>query len=549
MRVSTDAPVSAFGGGQAAAQVGEAVRDVGDSVIAYAKAEKKKALDIEFMDHDLKLSQLKTELQINGENMRGKDAAGVTEYINKEWSTRASEITSGISDPDLMAAVERAKSNHFGDLNKFAQIHQNREFQKHDLEQTMAYVEVSRDEAVLNYQDPSRIEQSLYRQQAAVTKSMARFGIEEGSPQAIKMRKEVESETHAAVINRMLADGKDSLAEKYFSENKDKIDSKKSDALKKNLEEGSVRGKSQRSADLIVARAESMADALEKARQIGDPKVRDATEDRIKDYYRLQELATEERQRQVFTAALKSVDEAGIAAQKPPPDQWNAMSVQQQNSLLARIDRLRGGEAVTTDRSTYQKLAHMAASDPAKFKREDLQLYGEKLSLPDYKKFVDMQNEAKSGNTKKLDGFLGAREVVKSVLPKELRFAKSGTDKARRAEDFINAVNLQAERIQEQTGKTLSDKELRELAEDLRVEGIVSKPWGPFGIFGGEKKMLFEFDPAVDTEGFRHSYEDIPSREKQRIREAFQAEGVPFTEQDVLDVYVDKKKNLVPRGR
>lgn len=531
VKVNTEAPLSAFGGGQAVAQAGEATRGLGKQVFDIAQAEKKKADDIAFMDADLEALKAKTDLEIQAKNMQGKDAAGASDYVSKEWQTRASKIKDSLTNDDQRMAVDKALARHYEDLNRTVQVHQNDEFQKYDLSQTLSYVDHSRQEAVENYKDPARIEQSLYNQQAAVTKLLSRKGIEEGSPTAIKMREEVESKTHTEVINRMLADQNDIAAEQYWNKNKDKIHDKEHDSLAKNIEEGSVRGKSQRLADQFVAKTDDMSGAIEKAASIKDPKVREATENRIKDHFAIKKLADKERSEELLKDALQKVD-ADPRREAVPPDQWNSMTPEEQNTLYTRIDRLRKGEPKITDRGTYYELSQMAANDKQKFLNTNLLVYSEDLDDAAFEKFADMQKEAKKGDPKKLDGFLSDKQTVSNVLTKIGidPNAKPNTKDGKRAAEFERQLDLLAEDKAQALGRKLTNSELRELAEPLGVEYVTKKrAW----FLPDEKKRGFELAPGDEAEDVI-----VPDADRNEITFELRKAKKPVTDDAIKHYYL-----------
>src|SRR5579862_1521725 len=85
VRVSTEAPEGAFGGGAATEKLGAAVSNLGETVTSIAGEEKKKADQVAHLAADSKASDLEATLQAKVANMRGKDAFGAPEFIAQQW--------------------------------------------------------------------------------------------------------------------------------------------------------------------------------------------------------------------------------------------------------------------------------------------------------------------------------------------------------------------------------------------------------------------------------------------------------------------------------
>jgi hypothetical protein len=91
--------------------------------------------------------------------------------------------------------------------------------------------------------------------------------------------------THVGVIDRLLANDQDLAAKQYYDAHKADVTGAATIAVERALEEGSTRGESQRQADTITAKAATLGDALTQVRAIADPKVRDATEERVRKFF------------------------------------------------------------------------------------------------------------------------------------------------------------------------------------------------------------------------------------------------------------------------
>lgn len=245
VRVSTDAPVEAFGGGAAAAGVGQAASQLGGQVTAVADQEKKKADQVAHLDADSQASQLETNIQVKMMSMRGKDAFGAPEMVAQQWKDGTAKIAQGLSNDQQKASFAASAQNRFDSLNKAANIHMATEGTAYDNQTTQGYIDNSRNSAVLNSFDPDKVENELDRQKAALTDWARRNGVlknADGTDSEIfksRVSDEV-SNTSTAVIQNMLDNDKVDMAKDFFDDHKDEMNGQSIDHVSKLLESSDI---------------------------------------------------------------------------------------------------------------------------------------------------------------------------------------------------------------------------------------------------------------------------------------------------------------------
>src|SRR5690606_37576363 len=115
---------------------------------------------------------------------------------------------------------------------------------------------------------------SINSQVAALTAHATANGL---GPEWVKQKTmDAESKTHAAVINKMIGDGNDIAAEEYYNKYKPGITGEELAQVNKEVEIATLRGKSQRTSDEIWSKGKSYLASVDDAKQIEDPKLRDA---------------------------------------------------------------------------------------------------------------------------------------------------------------------------------------------------------------------------------------------------------------------------------
>ncbi len=521
-RVNDEAPLSAYGSGKEAQQLSSTRDALLTQEQKVFQEEKKKADDIVFADADLEASQSQTEIEVRVKQMLGKDAGQASEYAETEWRKADERINKRFTDDDQRARYSRASKTRYNSIFKVVQEHQSSEFRKYEQEQTTAYVEAAREEAIENYQDPERIELSLERQNAAITKILSNRGIELSSPAGQKIYNTARSKTHEGVINRMLADENDVMAEEYFKQHKDQIEPDDATALTKNLEEGSRRGRSQRLSDSILSKTESLSDALTEAYKITDEGDREMVLDKIQAHHQLNKLAEAEKEKQRLESAISIVDK-DPRREAVPPEMWNAMDNQAQKAVIERINIRRGGGTIETDRAVYYDLLGMAQDNKKKFRDVDLMKYSNSLSDTDFKKLADAQKEDKAGKSAQLDGFLSDKAVADEVLSDIGIDPKKNKKNKELALEFYSALDSRVLQFTKDNERKPNNDELRKLANPLIIK-LRDKDSGFLG-FGQNEKFAFQgkinnTDEIVVPDEFRARIIDKAKRENKKLNDA-----------------------------
>jgi hypothetical protein len=551
VRINQDAPIEAFGGGKANQAAG-AVRELGGVVEQIAVEEKKKADQLAVLDADQKLSALETRLlhdpQNGALNKRGKDAFGLPDTVLPEFQKQAEEIGKGLSGDSQKLAFQQRLVQRQGFIDSTVQRHVSEQVQKFDDTTTESYLANERDAAITNFQDPSRVQISLENQRAAVVQYAERHGMPE---EYVKQKTlDAASKTHAAIVSRYL-DGNlpngDMKAKEYFDANKDQLSGADRTHLEKALEAGTLRGESQRQTDAIVGKAEDMGSALEQARKIQDPKIRDEVNTRVKEYYSAKKAAENERQENLHKDAADTIDKYGTV-DKIPAEQWAEFSLSQRSALKSYAANRNKGLEPTTDWESYYNLKQLAVTPQFRDKFLQTNLYSDyrpKMADSEFKELVNLQQQMREGKGDKvLDGIRSNMEIVNTVANAggiDTR-AKEGTDEAQRLALYRSKVDEAVIRRQKQTGKPVTSEEVEQIANNLMVKVVTDR-----GFIWDTKKPVFELG-AKET-GELNSVDDVPRQDRHKIEEALQRAGKPVTDENVLYLYTRKLGTQVMNGR
>jgi hypothetical protein len=546
-RQSVNAGVDAFGGGAALNGVTQAAQGLASAGQQMYLEEKAKADDVATQEAYVALKKMKQAKLWDPKEgalaRQGKDSFGALDEYGTSFDTEADKIEEGLSNDTQKALFRKMRQSEKLEFDGSLQKHIFQETQKFDDQTTAATIQVERDEALLNYTDPAKIQKSLTMVRAAALSNADRMGL---SPELTQLKVQGEiSKTHSAIVDRYLANGQDLEAKAYFDANKADITGQDAAAMEKALEAGNTLGESQRKAtEIMQTNGGSLSAALEQARQIENPNVQEATVREIKTRFGEQELVKKDADETRFRNAANVIEQT---KQRPPANVWANLSLQERNALDSRLSQLRQGVQPETDWTLYSDLKLMASNPSTRqqFLDKDPTIYRAKLADAEYKEIVNIFSGLRNGDgktTKLLDGYRTNSEIVNTALL-EIGVDPSpdaGSSDAETVATFRKKVDEQIIRQQSETGKEVSTTDVQKIVDDLRVESITSKGW-----LWNTKQRVFELEAGQQIEV---DPDDIPAPDKKKIEEALRRRGIAPTPDKILNLYTQKLQGLVPGG-
>lgn len=343
-RFNVEAPIEAFGGGQSFSRAVDAGQGALDHVSKIAAAEKDKADDLATTDAYNKLVTVKNDLIYNPQTgamtKRGKNAFGVIDEYQPQFDKQAQEIEKGLSNETQRAMFRRMRDKEGAELNGTLNRHLHQEKTRFDDETTMASLANVQNDAVMNYHVPGKVEDALRTQAALIQAHAGRTG--KDAEWVKEAQSKAASGTHRDIVERLIANGQDLAAKDYYAKAREQVTNKDdATSIEKMLEVGSVRGESQRQADRIAATAIDRSDAMEQAKKVKDPEVRDALEQRLEKIYDRKAEELKAGSSRIFMRSVSALMEAkqrkGASASvfDIPDDQWAALSAPQRKAMEA----------------------------------------------------------------------------------------------------------------------------------------------------------------------------------------------------------------------
>lgn len=482
------------------AGIGRGLQQVAQVAEAAYREQKQQADALAVLDADRRLSEWENQALYDAQNgalnVKGKDALALPDTVLPDLDATIGEISQGLASDEQKLAFRRMAQARRTDVARLLQRHAAREFEAYDAAATEAYLANSLEAAANNYTDPERIAVELDRGTAAILSRATRTG-EAGEVTRAKIDA-FTSNAHVAVIDRMLASGEYRGAQEYLSANREDIAGTALDEVDKAVRAGTLRAEAQTRADAIMTAATDRAAALEAARAIDDPEVRDSVVDRVNARFAEREAIETERRQAAVRQASEIIEDSG-SVDAVPVTVWNQLDSADRRALELRSRQVRAGiEPVQDDRRWYQ----FTQKTPEQIAAMDL--YTELRPYVDdqhWDRAVALQRdilEAKRGNgaaTANVTSTLTFKDRLGNTLVGAGLFDKAtglkGDEAARFSRLETEAARLVQLREQE-LGRKATGNEIQEVLDAMVLQKVVIDP-GPFS--AERERLLVELAP------------------------------------------------------
>lgn len=513
-RLNINAPIEAFGGGQAVAQIGEASRGMLGATEKFVLEEKRKADDLATTGAWEKMVSEKNRLMFSetgAMNRKGQNAFGVMDEYTPQFKKYNDDLEQSLANEDQKRLFRQMRGKYEVEFGGQLQHHTFSESKIFEEEQTKSAISTLQDDAVKNFHLPGKIEENVNLLRA----KLGNYAADNGKPKEWvdeNVGKAV-SETHSKVIGRMLANGDDITAKNYFKQNKKLISGVDAARLEGALEEGSTRGESQRLADGIETEAGDLTVALAMAKEKsrGNPKLREALEQRLEHRFGV-------KSQQMHVARERSfLEAANVIENTPSMDPadvsnvpgWQSLLPGQRAALKSLVEQ-KLNPPEKTDATTWTKYVGMPPEQLAKVTEAQLVMeLKPKLTMSDFKSMTlrwasareAVANPAKSAEIKSMYTdeemvFESLRKAGIAGIGENDKVGELKDDKAAAYQKFRELVDREWQTAAV-GGKMPSGKDKKLIAERLALQKVyVNKNWfskdpqKPVGIVTDEEKGM-----------------------------------------------------------
>lgn len=497
--------------------------------------EKQKADDVATTEAFTKLVKRRNQLSFDPKTgamtRRGKDAFGVVDEFGPEFDKAADEIAEELNTAEQRAMFSKIRQRERAEFDSQLQKHLAAETVRYDEETTKASLETTREDAILNAHDAKKVQEIVGMQGTLLTGYAQRTGKDaEWLKGALR---DEGSKTHRGVIDRLLAQGQDIRAKEYFDAYKGGLSGSDISAVEKDLEEGSLRGKSQRMVDQIMTEKGDWKERLKLAteRTKEDPKLRQAVEERLTAQMRLQDSFDQKARQDNYLRATNIVDKikgtGKLAKDAVPQAIWRTLGREERSAL----ENYAADNDVPDNSAKYYELTTLGANAATRenFKRMYLPEFASKVSRGDMARLIDLQTKIRMGDEKTLQHLDGV-QTHSSIMENAIQSIYSPNQRKMPefeglAAKFRARVDQEVIDIQNKSGKKITNLELQEITDRLAADIVVSEGW----IFDDTKRV------------FNITIQDVPAADRAEIEKALRQINRPVTERNIVELFVKKQ--------
>lgn len=547
VRVPTQAPIEAFGGGESAAAASGATRKLAMDQAAFHQQHLEDALNTEVQANLSKLVDEETAQKVALSKVKGKDAMAASSKAIEDFGKFHEDLAKNTANP----VVKRATLMHFqrtrANLSGWAQDYGNQQYQRYQDDTDHATVKSEMNAAIADGR-PDRINQALANQQLALEGMGRRHGWDEKTTSLAVS--EAKSGTHSGILASLLTSGNDMAAKQYFEANRTGFVGNDLINAQKDVQFGSYRGEAQRelariTSDVADAPAPGMLGDLTNLKtyrpvteketyaavdKIADPKLQDMVRDRLREHWSDVKRINHDAELQDVKKA-SDIIEANPSLDAIPVPLYQRLPMAARASIARRIKQIKGGEDAVTDKGLYYELNRQAENPETKkdFLKRDLYGLKDRLSTEDWKHFVKMQGD-KLGEDPKAMTTLSFHDRIKDSLIRNKIFVPEEKDRSDDDKRRWGAFELEADRqikiIEAREKRAAKPEEAQQVIDDLikrkvEVAEIWSNPMRPAGIILPEERIALPEVKRAELTAYLKSMNKSVSGEKlQRMWEA-----------------------------
>lgn len=490
-----NAPLSAFqsGAGAFAGELAPGISHVADVV----REEEHRIDNAAVNDARRELLDFETEQTDWLSKQKGENVFSAKAQIDKAADAKREEINKRLKNDRQRLAFREVEGNWRVGLNRSSSRYIAAEMDNHYDSVDNKLIETSTRAAqkAASIRDFDRVQQEWDDQEKVLAGLADRKGLD--ATQRKALLDERKSEFHAGVVTQLMADENDIVATDYFMANKSEIDTKAQWSLGKQLEIGNTRAAAQTLADQYMAKHDNnFGLAVDEARKIKNPKVREATLGNIRQAKSDNEAAIKLNEDDAFTSAMQVVQQYGDV-NKIPPDTLVRVGVDGQNTLEKMALEVREKSTPTTDQKVWNEFSEKAKDRNwlSGLSEKDFSnyLFGMDEEKRDRASALrDAAIKAAKGDAKAKDFLRNDATLRQLVLTKVIDAGlidakKKTADYTQEDETILNntvaEASSQLERLQVENKRKATVDEERSVVNGLLMKHVkvkVEKPWYQF---------------------------------------------------------------------
>ncbi len=469
---------------------------------------------------------------------RGPAAFDTPEAVAKNYDALAEELAQGLTNADQQEAFARVRLNKRDAMLHTLHTHVRNERETYTANELKANTENAKNTVILLAHQPDVAKRVLVDAEKNIRTVGKDLGM--GPEQIEETVDAFQTQSISGAIQRLINEGRIDEARVYYNQYAQHLSGTDVAELKKQLDLGDRKKKSQQAADTIVSKPGSKPDEWRAAaKRISDAELREDTlalvEHEITFYERVQREESQKR----MNRAASVVRSTGSTRTIPVSDlaQLDADQIKWLEDYAE--SRARGVEVKTQWPELYKLIRH-AQRDPEGFAEVDLNDYISRISRSDLEQLAGAQSSIIDGTKKKalqvIDGFMTNQQIVDGVLS-AAGFDPTPTPGSPQVElinKFREEVDRAVEAVQATTQKKATNEDVRTISRSLFRKVVIegSRSW----LLGSDKEKAMLDLPAAERIS-RTTLADMPPSLRKLAEDALRTRQVPVTPDEILKIY------------
>lgn len=366
-KVQVTTSVESFGGGRAAAGF-DAISKTAETMGSAATDIKLKADERAVMDATNAMQNHENDLTA-GENgflkVKGKNALGATEQYQELAKKKADELTNSLTNERQKYLFQQNSNKIMSNLKYKTDMHAESEYGKYQDQSDQDGMSTNMNTAMLNHGDESIVQDAINKKNAHIISMADRHGWDQDMINS-KIQ-ETNSKIRLGNTMNIMQGQTASSAEAYLKKHQGEFTAEDLLHANKALESGLRDEKSTYLANQIFGKENytDVSSAYERAKQIGDEKLRDETMNKIKVQIAMRDNQIKEEHTKTIVDASNLIEKGGSISQLPP-DVQGRLDPKERNALALRQLQVAGAAPVKTDITKYSKYDTMGQLDLGK---------------------------------------------------------------------------------------------------------------------------------------------------------------------------------------
>lgn len=546
VRVDTQAPLEAFGGGQGLDQVVRASSGATDEARRNLREQSKELLEAKKAADDLFIQELGNkgaeeqlrllwDMDAGALHKKGVNAVGIVDTTSAEFGGYWEKLEAEAKNAEQRAGIRRVRLSQERELKSQIIKHQSVEFHRFSNESTDKAIQLDIEHAKRSWYsaltESGKEAESPYWQKIQSIRdrhlnNAKRLG---QSPAVIALNTERDvSRALFETMQSMADEDQHGIMEKFYLENKDKITNTEYLQKAMGLVESPDRKGRAESQRILNEFRDDKSGALRAVDEIDNPRIRQAAKTFVEGEYNRIEEAREQQRKQTRQDLYNQIT---TTREMPVQSQMESLTPEDQNMLRTHFKRITSGEDIAPNPKLYYQLKTMFGRSKQNSKmyqqalKYDLTKHLGSLPVDQWEELVKEQTALKDpSKSHEVNGILSKTQIIDKILT--MNKVNNDTDRA----EFFTLIQSAVVQHEEATGRKATPREIEETAQGLVREYTIERP--------------FWFDGKVRDYQIK-SVDQIPEKDRKRFEQALKADGVKPSPGLLIEMY---KKQLREKG-